>query len=279
LASIYSPWLPAQAIESVKRLGQYSFSPAKGLRVISVNTNYCYTLDFFTYINYFTPNVDDILSWIVKELTAAEAAGEAVWIIGHHSPGTKDCLENWSHGFYEIVRRFSPNTIAGMFYGHLHTDEFEMFYSSNTNRTATTAINTAYVSPSLAPYTNLNPGFRVYKISSTTHRVVDSLTYISPDFSTTTTEPTWSLEYSAREAYASARPGKELDAGFWHRVTEGMERDDAVFEKFHQFRFKSVAGKVPVCDAKCREDSVCRARAGKSEQTYVTPSFEIEIYN
>ncbi|KAJ3113294.1 hypothetical protein HDU96_003563 [Phlyctochytrium bullatum] len=265
-ASLYASWLPKEAIESVKRNGVYAFSPFKGLKVLSVNTNYCYTQDYWSYLNYNTPNVDSVLSWIVSELTAAERAGEAVWVIGHHSPGTKDCLENWSNGFYQIVKRFSPHVLAGLFYGHLHTDTFEVFYADERNRTAANAVNVAYVSPSLAPYTNLNPGFRVYAVDARTHRVLDAYTYIAPEFETTpaSADLRWTLEYSARTAYAAANPGRgDLDAAFWHRVTDRMEEGGDVFDKYHAFRFKSA--NVPACDEKCRKDSVCRVRAGKSE--------------
>ncbi|KAI8835339.1 Metallo-dependent phosphatase-like protein [Chytridium lagenaria] len=202
LASLYSPWLPAQAIESVKKLGQYSYSPAKGLRVISVNTNYCYTVDFFTYI-VSPPDLQPFL-YLTNPFTEllhpqrrqhprldrlrthpSRSRWRICWIIGHHSPGTSDCLENWSHGFYEIVKRFSPRTIAGMFYGHLHTDEFEVFYSNEKNRTSSTAINMAYVAPSLAPYTDLNPGSASTK--STVQRTASST--VSPTLRQPSSQP------------------------------------------------------------------------------------------
>ncbi|KAJ3093799.1 hypothetical protein HDU97_008994, partial [Phlyctochytrium planicorne] len=105
LADLYSDWLPAQALESVKQRGLYSHSPSKGLRVLTlseyfyyfdfgilfsnidgsflneIDTNYCYNNDFFTYVNYFNPNVDNVLSWIVGEIQKAQANKEAVWIM------------------------------------------------------------------------------------------------------------------------------------------------------------------------------------------------------
>lgn len=53
------------------------------------------------------------------------------------------------------------STIAAQFFGHTHFDEFELFYDRNDLSRVT---NIAYVGPSVTPYYDLNPGYRIYYI-------------------------------------------------------------------------------------------------------------------
>ena len=50
----------------------------------------------------------------------------------------------------------------GQFYGHTHTDEFEVFYDPDTNLTRPTSV--AYVAPSVEAANSGNNGYRVYTI-------------------------------------------------------------------------------------------------------------------
>lgn len=67
------------------------------------------------------------LQWLINELQLAEIAEEKVHIIGHIPPGYEDCLKIWSHNYYEIIARYE-NTVTAQFFGHTHSDEFEVFY-------------------------------------------------------------------------------------------------------------------------------------------------------
>lgn len=53
------------------------------------------------------------------------------------------------------------NTIIAMFTGHTHRDEFELFYRDDEGERAA-VIN--YVGPAATPYSDANPGFRVYEV-------------------------------------------------------------------------------------------------------------------
>jgi sphingomyelin phosphodiesterase len=50
-----------------------------------------------------------------------------------------------------------------MFYGHMHTDDVQVFMRNNEE-----AVETAYIGPSLSPYVYLNPAYRVYEIDEET---------------------------------------------------------------------------------------------------------------
>ena len=58
------------------------------------------------------------------------------------------------------------NTVVAQFYGHTHQDEFIIFYEPEASARAT---NIAFISPSVATWTNLNPSYRIFTSDSNTH--------------------------------------------------------------------------------------------------------------
>ncbi|KAF9167264.1 hypothetical protein DFQ26_005223 [Actinomortierella ambigua] len=284
LATEWNSWLPADATNSVRQFGAYTASPRPGLRVISLNTNFCYTLNFYLYANTKDHDPFGELNWLVRQLQAAEDAGERVWIIGHIAPGLTDCLENWSSQYHQVIQRYSPHVVAEQFFGHTHNDEFELFYNSNT-KNAANAISTAWIGPSASPFTDLNPGFRLYKVDTKTWNVYDSSTYIAnlqnaASWDATGATPDWHLEYSARQTYGAAVPiaaNEPLSAGWWHNVTLAFEKDDALFQKYWLYHGKS-AGLNAACNAAsgCKAEIICNMRAGNSAQSCSEPSFSIK---
>ncbi|KAF9427909.1 hypothetical protein BGZ94_003882 [Podila epigama] len=282
LADDWSRWLPADAVNSVKNYGAYTASPAPGFRIISLNNNFCYTLNFYLYgkTKDYDPNGE--LKWLVAQLQAAEDKNERVWIIGHVSPSQTDCIQNWSALYYQIVQRYSPHVIAEQFFGHSHYDEFALFYGPGA-KNAANAISTAWIGPSVVPYTNLNPGFRVYKVDSKSWNVFDSLTYIADldkaaEWDKTGATPNWHLEYSARETYGAYVPinaTAPLSASWWHEVTTVFERDNAAFQKFWTFRGKST-NLNPACPGDCSKSIICDLRAGKSSDSCTGISFSVK---
>lgn len=80
-----------------------------------------------------------------------------------HIPTNKDCMNTWSRIYNALVDRYSY-TIRGIFAGHSHADELEIFYSASSKK----AINATFIAPSLTTYSNRNPSFRVFEIDADT---------------------------------------------------------------------------------------------------------------
>lgn len=53
------------------------------------------------------------------------------------------------------------STIVSLFFGHTHYDEFELFYDTED---LGRAVGIAYIGPSVTPYYDLNPGYRIYYV-------------------------------------------------------------------------------------------------------------------
>lgn len=47
------------------------------------------------------------------------------------------------------------------FFGHTHYDEFEVFYDTKNFKRP---LNVGYVAPSITPWENVNPGYRIYYV-------------------------------------------------------------------------------------------------------------------
>lgn len=274
-------WLPQASVEFARtHYAAYSVKRADGLRIISLDTNMWYQLNYFSYVNATEPDPFGILRFLTDELQAAEDAGERAWVIGHVNSGWDGTQSqmNPTNFFYQIVDRYSPHVIANIFYGHTHEDEFSIFYADNaTIMSAETAQTVSWMAPSLTPLTNLNSGFRMYEIDSATFDVLDAYTWISrvDEYplldNQTEVGPTYFLEYNTREAYgrnilwdASA----PLNATWWHLVTEDMEKNTSLLQTFNKYQSKSSVQAAACTTTQCLAAKICYMRSGSASIAY-----------
>lgn len=72
----WAKWLPAEVSSTIRYGGYYTTLVQPGLRVVSMNMNYCYTLNYWTY--YKSQDPAAMLLWLSTVLEDAEKAGEKV---------------------------------------------------------------------------------------------------------------------------------------------------------------------------------------------------------
>ena len=89
-----------------------------------------------------------------------------MYIVSHVPGGFSDTMGGWGREFARVVSRFE-NTVVGQFYGHTHQDEFIVFYEPEAANARAT--NVAFISPSVATWTNLNPSYTIFTTDSETH--------------------------------------------------------------------------------------------------------------
>ncbi|KAH8428809.1 sphingomyelin phosphodiesterase [Aspergillus melleus] len=251
---------------------------AAPLRIISYNSVLYYKYNFYAYTDPMPADPDGLLAWLIDELTAAESAGQRVWLVAHIPHGGPDTLHDYSAAFDRVVNRFA-DTIAALFYGHTHTDLFQVSYRDYApgKRTAQSASAIGYIAPSLTP-TSGPPAFRIYEIDPVTFAVLDYTVYIAdlPTYESTSTSPHdessqapelhWKKYYSAKETYGAAlsppitSATTELTPSFWHNVTEAMERDEAVFQGFWERTTRGY--NVSECTGACARTEICALRGG-----------------
>lgn len=264
MAEEWAPWLPETALKTLRYGGFYTLEIQPGLRVVSLNMNFCAQENFWLMINATDPA--NQLQWLVQVLQSSEDKGEKVHIIGHIPPGL--CLGSWSWNYYHIVNRYE-STIAGQFFGHTHTDEFQIFYDEET---LSRPLSVAFVAPSVTTYVNLNPGYRVYIVdgnySNSSRMVLDHETYIlnlteanhhpetpwSPD-----PNPKWTLLYRATEAYGLP----SLFPYDMNGLLQAFYKDDTVFQKFWYLRAKGHVSEQ--CKETCKTTTLCFLRSARHD--------------
>ena len=83
--------------------GYYSTTVSPDLKVIAVETNFCYKENWWLLMNSTDPAHE--LNWLITELLESEKSGQKVHIIGHIPPATADCLPSWSYNYFMIANR------------------------------------------------------------------------------------------------------------------------------------------------------------------------------
>lgn len=88
-----------------------------GLRIITMNSDFWYKSNYLNFINTTDPDVSGTFKFMIKELQAAEDAGERAWILRHVLSGWdgSNPLNNPTDLFYQIIDRYSPHVITNVF--------------------------------------------------------------------------------------------------------------------------------------------------------------------
>ncbi len=269
IAKKWASWIGDTAKQTVLDIGAYSTKyPNGNLRVISLNTNMYYRFNFAVYQQKMLQDPNGQLAWLVKELDAAEKAGENVYIIGHMPMGTPDALTDYANYFDQVVQRYST-TIRGLFFGHTHDDHFEVSYSDYSKRDSSHATAMSYICPSLVPTSGM-PAFRVYDVDPDTFAILDAVTYMADmnDTEFQKSGPVWKKYYSAKETYGSllsppVAAEAELTPSFWHNVTSAFESNTTLFDEYVSRKSRGWLKKK--CDGDCKDEEICQLRAGRSQ--------------
>eukprot|EP00128_Syssomonas_multiformis_P013863 Colp12_sorted_trinity150504_noHs@9361 len=256
----WQQWLDEEAMKTLRYGGYYTMLLEPGIRVVSLQTNYCNKMSWWLIENDFDPAGQ--LQWLVGVLEQAERAAERVYLTGHIMPGMDDCLKSWSWNYYRIVDRFR-DTIIAQFFGHSHDDKFTVFYDEET---LSEPISVAFIGPSVTPYTNQYSGFKIFK--SEGDILKEQHTYILDLSKANAGNPVWELEYSALEAYNMT----DLSAKAFDKLIGDLASNDDLFAKFFLWVNKSLQLQ---CDLNCKKGYLCGLRTGRSHD----PSFCVEHKN
>ena len=159
VAEEWSKWLPSSAIETVKKGGYYSVMATPKLKLISLNSNFCYRPNFWILMNTVDPG--NQLTWLISELDKAEKDGHYVMIISHIPPDS-DCLKSWVHNYIRIMERYQHLLVA-QYQGHTHWDEIGVLYSNHSGTIK--PVGVSYVGPSLTTYEHINPAYRIFTLN------------------------------------------------------------------------------------------------------------------
>ncbi|CAL8358759.1 unnamed protein product [Arctogadus glacialis] len=264
IAEMWSDWLEPSSQVTFQKGGYYTerLLNRTGYRIMVLNTNLYYDQ------NKLTNNMIDPAGqfhWAEQVLTEASRNKEKVYIIGHVPPGffEKKRSKPWfrpefNQRYVDMVQKHHP-VIQGQFFGHHHTDSFRMFYDSDDN-----PISTMFLGPGVTPWkTTLpgvkdganNPGIRSIEYDTQTLLVQDLVTYYLNLTRSNLGRGGWEKEYRLTESFRLP----DASPRSMHRLLQRMADDRCTLQKYYDFN--SVSYDLSVCDAACRVDHVCAARA------------------
>lgn len=156
--ALYNSWkafIPIPSVYSFLLYGSYFVEVKKSIYVFSINTIYFFILNQVPDCEAVEAPGAKLLHWLDENLgRIAEQKGK-VLIFGHVPPiqpfYKPKCLEK----FLGLLQKYHQ-IIHSQFYGHLHTDEFNVQLDSKNE-----PFGVAFMCPSLRP--SHNPGFRLYE--------------------------------------------------------------------------------------------------------------------
>lgn len=254
-------WLNESARDIVsKHYSAYSTVTARGLKVISLNSNCYYQKNLYAYINMESePDLFGQWDFLINELVESEKSGQRVWILAHIPTGSDDCLPIQSAIFKKIIERFSPYTIANVFFGHTHRDQFKVLYSDDNE-----PLNMAWISQSITPL-NGNPSWRYYEVEDKTFNIMNVHNYYTPLNETWVhgaQEPEWIYEYNPRDQYDSEKlwpSDAPLNATFWDKyVVQNLKNStDTEFNQLYTNYLWRFSPYTPNCSHKGNVSSGC----------------------
>ncbi|KAJ3527846.1 hypothetical protein NM688_g8072 [Phlebia brevispora] len=281
-------WIPESAVELARaHYAAYMVKRVDGLRIITLNTDFFGVLSFtgyrdnlFNFINMTVPDTSGMLRFLTDELQDAEDAGDRAWILGHVLSGWDgtNALLNPTNLFYQIVDRFSPHVIAGIFWGHTHEDELSIFYANNAtvidaeNALAVSWVGLVIQHVGVIATMTLTASLTCHVVMQKTFDIVDAFTWMAdvnsfPELDGQTKfGPTYRLEYSTRATYGANitwGPNDPLNATWWHLVSEQLEQNQSLVTAFNTFQGKSSVRTQP-CTGECAVAKVCYMRSGSS---------------
>ena len=156
----WKDWIGEEAAAQVRKNVFYSsYHPKYNIRVIAMDTNTCPDGNYFLLENPTDPG--GMLSWLKDQLHDAESKGQFVYIIGHIP--SDGCMYQWAARFEAIVDRYS-DTIRGQFFGHTHSDLFQVLYTQDGSK----PVGVQYIAPSLTTITDRRPAIREFEVDADT---------------------------------------------------------------------------------------------------------------
>ena len=107
-----------------------------------------------------------------EQLTAAQQAGQRVWIVCHVPPGGNSYLPSeilWLPQYLvtwnQIIQEFSSVIVMQMS-GHTHHDDFRLQYAATPSQQQTQPYGAVLLTPSVSPIYANNPSFRVLRTNA-----------------------------------------------------------------------------------------------------------------
>lgn len=275
IAKMWQPWLSVGAYSTFKEEGYYvdSLPGSKNHIIMILNSNFWYNSN--KAVNGSGDPGQEFL-WMEQTLHDAAAKSQKVYIAGHVPPGYFEFVSNyhkrWFYDYYnerfvQIIRN-NKDVIAGMFFGHHHSDAFRIIKDANGN-----IIQSILLAPGVTPWATTlggvvngsnNPGIRLVEYDKDTMNLMD-FTQFYIDLSTANNQnkvdpsELWKEEYRATTKYGIADITTSSLGPLATAMREGCERNDSdcpnTFVEY--YKMNSVSYDKGECNETCQKFQLC----------------------
>ncbi|CAG0891621.1 unnamed protein product [Darwinula stevensoni] len=246
LASIWKEYIPEDQVQGFRTYGNFVVRPVEGLRIVVLNTNYCYKFNWFTYLDHSDPGKQ--LEWLDRELKSASDAGDHVHLVSHISPGDEDCLVTWTHHFLRLLHKYR-GVVKAQFYGHDHDDRFQVMVGDND-----TVLGVAFLGPSLTPLRKMNPAYRIYTVDAHSKEVKMLETWwMDLAEANRKGKPAWRRLYNTVTDYRF-RPFTLQD---WLGFVDDVRREESLFLDYYRHKSRNWPRPPESCNETCRTLNTC----------------------
>ena len=253
-------WLPESTRSTIHRGGYYTVTPKTGFRIIALNSNVCYTYNWW--LLYDPKDPDGQLQWLANTLSNAEKNNEFVHILSHIPANSNACLNTWRREYLRIINRYT-RLIKAQFNGHTHNDEVAIFYNADG-----VANNIAWNGGSITTYSRLNPNYKVYTVNGSNYAVTDYQNWmynLGSANKDSHVRPRWYKSYSFKAEYGLS----DLSAQSLNDWLIAAAHNDTLLDRYYRNFYKhadpSLEGN---CDLNCQKQYLCRtiARIGDTSE-------------
>jgi len=256
-ATHWSHYLTTDAINTLRSSAHYTQVLKRGLRLVSMNTQWNDQINWYLYL--MESQYEAELEWLQNILNGSRAHKEKVILMGHISPGkgALSLLSKWAHRYVDLVSEYQ-DVIVGQFFGHTHTDEFEIMYNNVTKA----PFGISYLAPSLTTFVGRNPSVRVYEFDSN-FKLLDYVQYyVNLTQTIRTNRATWEQLYRATTYFGLP----DLSPASWNSLVTKMKRDSKVFQRWFSIHFAGGPSK-PCTSAACIQSWICALTSSDPDTT------------
>ncbi|XP_068205913.1 sphingomyelin phosphodiesterase-like [Palaemon carinicauda] len=257
MVELWSPWVPEETFDDIRKGGYFSYSPLPGFRIVSLNMNYCDVENWWLLIDSVDPTGQ--LQWFVDTLSAAEAAGEKVHILAHFPPGGS-CADSFNTILNEIITRYE-STIRAMFNGHTHHEALSVVYDpQDTLR----PVAVGFTGPEGSSRGGDQPAFKMFTVDANhegaTWSVIDMQTFSMN--MTLANQPGGAPEFVQRYTSQETYKVNSLTAASVDQLILNMASDKSLFaeyvrNKHNRFLEPPEMFSCPE-DPSCHKSELCR---------------------
>jgi sphingomyelin phosphodiesterase len=255
----YARWLSADEQTTMKFGGWYTTLLSPGHRLVTLNTNYGWLINFWLLLNKSGYDVGGQLKWLDGVLTSAAAANESVWIQCHIPLGEDDFDGAYAREIRSTIMKH-PGVVKAMFHGHTHKDHLTVMYDDNGD-----PMVTEWVAPSGTTWgesaDGVNPTYRIYSYDKNTGDILDYDQYITNlTDSYVTGKLSFEKAYSVKEEYGMV----DLEPATVANFTDRLWEDDALFDRYY-VNANTQRQPASACGSECRKSWICKAQSSNFE--------------